>query len=75
MTQIASFLILETEDVYKDMKLIQDDLDISNCSSDHFLYSTINKKVIGKFKDELGGRITSELVFLIIQSICFFSRK
>ena len=54
------------------MKLIQDDLDTSsyaesgskNHSSDHFLYSTKNKKVIGKFKDELGGRIMSELVFL-----------
>ena len=67
------FLNIETEDVYKDMKLIQDDLDTSNYaesgsknhhSSDHFLYSTKNKKVIGKFKDELGGRIMSELVFL-----------
>ena len=55
------------------MKLIQDDLDTSNFaesgsknhySSDHFLYSTKNKKVIGRFKDELGGRIMSELVFL-----------
>ena len=50
------------------MKLIQDDLDTSNYaesgSSDHFLYSTKSKKVIGKFKDELGGRIMSKLVFL-----------
>ena len=46
------------------MKLIQDDLDTSNYSSDYFLYSTKNKKVIGKFKDELGGDIMSELVFL-----------
>ena len=66
------FLNIETEDVYKDMKLIQDDLDTSNYaesgsrnhSSDHFLYSIKNKKVIGKFKDELGGDIISELVFL-----------
>ena len=58
------FLNIETEDVYKDMKLMQDDLDTNNYSSDHFLYSTKNKKVIGKFKDELGGRIMSELVFL-----------
>ena len=47
------------------MKLLQDDLDTSNYaesgsknhSSDHFLYSTKNKKVTGNFKDELGGRI------------------
>ena len=65
------------------MKLIQDDLDTSNYaesgsknhSLDHFLYSTKNKKVIGKFKDELGGRIMSELVFFKKQSICLFSRK
>ena len=47
------FLNIETEDVYIDMKLIQDNLDTSNYSSDHFLHSTKNKKVIGKFKDEL----------------------
>ena len=33
------FLNIETEDIYKDMKLMQDDLDTSNYSSDHFLYS------------------------------------
>ena len=59
-----SFFINIKTDVYNDMKLIQDDLDTSNYSSGHFLYSTKNKKVIGKFKDELGGRIMSELVFL-----------
>ena len=57
------------------MKLIQDDLDTSNYSSDHFLYSTKSKKVIGKFKDELGGAIMSELVFFKKQSLCLFSRK
>ena len=45
------------------MKLMQDDLDTSNYSSDHFLCSTKNKKVIGKFKDELEDGL-SELVFL-----------
>ena len=99
------FLNIETEDVYEDMKLIQDDLDTSNYPNEqeylkeikrlkeknqvkeikkiqdkinyYFksgrdeelkniinLYSTKNKKVIGKFKDELGGDRMSELVFL-----------
>ena len=58
------FINIETEDVYEDMKLIQDELDTSNYPSDHFLYLIKNMKVIGKFKDELGGAIMSELIFL-----------
>ena len=69
------FLNIETEDVYEDMKLIQDDLDTSNYPSDHFLYSTKNKKVIGKFKDELGGAIMSELVFLRSKAYAFLVKN
>ena len=58
------FLSIPTKDVYEDMKNIQDDLDTSNYPENHPLYSNVNKKVIGKFKDELGGKVMSELVFL-----------
>ena len=44
-----------TEDLYQDMKQDQHLYDTSNYPKDHPLYSTVNKKVIGKFKDETGG--------------------
>ena len=58
------FLNIFTDDVYEDMKQIQNDLDTSDYSKDYTLYSNQNKKVIGKFKDELAGKVMSELVAL-----------
>ena len=46
------------------MKNIKDHLDTSDYPKDHPLYSVDNKKVIGKFKDELNGKIMNEIVFL-----------
>ena len=67
------FLNIPTEDVYEDLKLIQDDLDTSNYLETSHLFS--NKKVIGKFKDELDGQIMTELVFLKIKAYAFKVRK
>ena len=36
--------------------------DFSNYPKDHPLYSTANMKVVGKFKDELGGSIMDKFV-------------
>jgi len=47
---------IETEDVYEDMKSMLDLLDTSNFPRAHELFSDKNKKVPGKFKDELGGK-------------------
>ena len=59
-------LILEfqTEDLYEDMDEMLDEYDTSNYSQDHPLYCTANKKVVGKFKDELGGKLLKEFVGL-----------
>ena len=46
---------ITAEDLYQDMKKDQHLHDTSNYSKDHFLFSEVNKKVIGKFKDETGG--------------------
>lgn len=46
---------ITAEDLYQDMKEDQHLYDTSNYSKDHFLFSEVNKKVIGKFKDETGG--------------------
>ena len=60
------FLSIKTKDIFKDFKKVQDELDTSDYPKDHPLYSVDNKKVIGKFKDELNGKIMNE--------ICFFKK-
>ena len=54
-----------TEDIYSDLAKIKDHLDTSVYSKDHPLYSNKNnKKVIGKFKVELGGNIMTTFIVL-----------
>ena len=54
---------VQTEDIYADMLKHADLYDTSNFPEDHPLYSTTNKKV-GKFKDELGGKVLTEFMGL-----------
>ena len=51
-----------TADISTDMLQNLDDYDTSNYPPSHPLFSVKNKKVIGKFKDELGGKVMSEFV-------------
>ena len=51
-----------TDDIYCDLQANISDYDTSNYPADHPLFSTANKKVIGKFKDELGGKVMTEFV-------------
>ena len=53
-----------TKDIYKDMKKDKMLFDTSNYSKDHKLYSNENNKVIGKMKDETGGKPIVEFVGL-----------
>ena len=53
-----------TPDLYQDMKQDLHLYDTSNYPQDHPLYSAVNKKVIGKFKDETGGLPITEFVGL-----------
>ena len=55
---------VETVDVYEDMDDMKDNYDFSDYPNDHLLYDDSNRKVIGKFKDELNGNIMTEIVAL-----------
>ena len=51
-----------TDDIYCDMQANISDYDTSNYPADHPLFSNTNKKIIGKFKDELGGQLLTEFI-------------
>ena len=53
---------VKTDDISADMQANISDYDTSNYAPGHPLYSDQNKKVIGKFKDELGGKVMTEFV-------------
>jgi len=55
---------IETKDIYTDMKEMKEHFDFSDYPKENILYDEINKKVIGKFKDELSGKIIEEGVFV-----------
>ena len=43
-------LSMRTENIIKDLKILEDIFDFSNLDENHELYSNRNEKVIGKFK-------------------------
>lgn len=55
---------IQTPDLYADMIMDLCLYDTSNFPGDHPLYSAANKKVVGKFKSETGGRAPLEFVGL-----------
>ena len=65
------FLSIKTKDIYEDMKEIIDILDTSDYPKDHKLQANEIKKVIGKFKDELNGKIMNEVIFLKSKAYSF----
>ncbi len=65
-TDTDSFLyaINGETDLYEKLKEDEELFDFSNYAPDHPCFSNRNKKVIGKMKDELGGKILTEFVGL-----------
>ena len=64
-TDTDSLLLeIQTEDVYSDMSEHQSLYDTSDYPEDHPLHSKVNKKVLGKMKDECAGRAIEEYVGL-----------
>jgi len=51
---------IETPDLYADMEDISGWFDTSNFRENHFLFSSSNKRVLGKFKSETGDCLPQE---------------
>ncbi len=64
-TDTDSFILyVETEDLYEDLKELNEYMDFSDYPKDHPNYDSTNKKVLGKFKDELSSKIMVEFIGL-----------
>jgi hypothetical protein len=59
---------IKTSDLYQDMKSLLDHLYTSAYPPEHPIFSLKNKKVLGKFKDEVNGEIIQRFVGLIPKS-------
>ena len=64
-TDTDSFIIeVEANDIYKDMYENKNQYDFSEYPKSHHNFDMLNKKVLGKFKDELKSKIIAEFVAL-----------
>ena len=64
-TDTDSFIIeVQTDDIYKDMYENKNQYDFSEYPENHPNFDMSNKKVLGKFKDELKSKIITEFVAL-----------
>ena len=62
-------LSINTKDIIRDLKNLEDTFGFSNLDDNHELFSNKNKKVIGKFKTE-----TPKIIW-IDESICLRSKR
>ena len=64
-TDTDSFVFhTKTDDIYQDLKEINDEMDFSGYDKHHKCYDATNKKVLGKFKDECEGKIMTGFIGL-----------
>ena len=71
-TDTDSFVIhTKTEDIYDDFKEINKHMDFSGYDKNHTCYDATNKKVLGKFKDEVDGKIITHFIGLKPKSYTF----
>ena len=71
-TDTDSYAIkVETDDLYGDFKEIKDYMDFSDYPPEHPNYDKTNKKVLGKFKDEMNGKIITHFIGLKPKAYCY----
>ena len=70
-TDTDSYVIkIETDDLYEDFKEINEYMDFSDYPPEHPNYDKTNKKVLGKFKDEMNGKIITHFIGLKPKAYC-----
>ena len=62
---------VETDDLYEDFKEINEYMDFSDYPPEHPNYDKTNKKVLGKFKDEMNGKIITHFIGLKPKAYCY----
>ena len=71
-TDTDSFVIhTKTDDIYEDFQEISNHMDFSGYDKNHKCYDPKNKKVLGKFKDEMNGDIITSFIGLKPKSYVF----
>ena len=71
-TDTDSFVIqVMTDDLFQDFKDLSDYMDFSDYPKSHPNYDASNKKVLGKFKDELSSKIMTHFIGLKPKSYAF----
>ena len=71
-TDTDSFVIqVMTDDLFRDFKDLSDYMDFSDYPKSHPNYDASNKKVLGKFKDELSSKIMTHFIGLKPKSYAF----
>ncbi|XP_074604049.1 uncharacterized protein LOC141857450 [Brevipalpus obovatus] len=75
-TDTDSFIYhIKTRDIFRDFSYFADIMDFSDYPKDHPLHSEVNKKVIGKLKDEMAGELITEVIALKSKMYFVDSRK
>jgi hypothetical protein len=70
----AFIYYIKTMDIYEDLKCFthKDEFDFSDYPKTHLLYDKgVNKKVLGKFKDEANGKVIKEIIALTSKMYAF----
>ena len=71
-TDTDSYVIkVETDDLHEDFKEINEYMDFSDYNVEHPNYDKTNKKVLGKFKDEMNGKIITHFIGLKPKAYCY----
>ena len=62
---------VETDDIYEDFEEIHEYMDFSDYPQGHPNYDKTNKKVLGKFKDIMNGKIVTHFIGLKPKAYCY----
>ena len=71
----AFVLSVNTNDIIRDLKTLEDIIDFSNLDKNHDLFSNKNRKVIGNFKIETLKKIWIDEFVCLRSKICSFKCK